>query len=55
MKSAQNRVIISNDDLWGALYGLWLRKAEDDVVPSEISGDVETAVELRNYLGLLSD
>lgn len=52
---APNRTTISNDDLWGALYGLWLRKAEDDVTPFELSDDIEKAVELRNYLSQLSD
>lgn len=48
---AHHRSTISNDDLWGALYGLWLRKAEDDVVPFELSDDIEKAADLRNYLG----
>ena len=52
---AHNRITISNDDLWGALYGLWLRKAEDDVMPFELSADIGNAVELRDYLGKLSD
>ena len=52
---AQNQTTISHDDLWGALYGLWLRKAEDDVAPFELSDDIEKAVELRSYLGPLSD
>ena len=52
---AQNRAIFSYDDLWGALYGLWLRKAEDDVAPFELLDDIEKAVELRSYLGSLSD
>ena len=51
----QNRTIISHDDLWGALYGLWLRKAEDDVMPFELPDDIEKAAELRSYLGPLSD
>ena len=51
----QNRTTISNDDLWGALYGLWFRKAEDDLVPFELSGDIGNAIELRSYLGPLSD
>lgn len=51
----QDRDIVSKDDLWGALYGLWLRKAEDDVVPFELSDDVGNASELRDYLGRLSD
>ena len=50
----QNRTSISYDDLWGALYGLWLRKAEDDVTPFELSDDIEKAAELRNYLSQLS-
>ena len=52
---AQGRATISNDDLWGALYGLWLRKGEDDVTPFELSGDIEKAAELRDYLSRLSD
>lgn len=52
---AQNRTTVSNDDLWGALYGLWLRKAEDDVMPFELSDDIEKAADLRNYLSQLSD
>ena len=50
-----NRVTLSRDDLWGALYGLWLRKAEDDVAPFELSDDIEDAAELRSYLSTLSD
>ena len=52
---AQNRTTIPNDDLWGALYGLWLRKAEDDVMPFGLSADIGNAAELRSYLGKLSD
>ena len=52
---AQNRTTIPNDDLWGALYGLWLRKAEDDVMPFELSADIGNTAELRGYLGKLSD
>ena len=52
---AQNRTTISHDDLWSALYGLWLRKAENDVMPFEFSDDIENAAELKNYLGSLSD
>ena len=52
---ADTRTTISNDDLWGALYGLWLRKAEDDVMPFELSDDIGNAAELRSYLGKLSD
>jgi len=52
---AHNRVTISRDDLWGALYGLWLRKAEDDVTPFELSDNIEDAAELRGYLSTLSD
>jgi len=51
---AKNQTTISHDDLWGALYGLWLRKAEDDVMPFELSNDIEKAVDLRSYLGQLS-
>ena len=50
-----NQVTISRDDLWGALYGLWLRKAEDDVTPIELSDDIGGAAELRGYLSTLSD
>jgi len=52
---AQHRTAISMDDLWGALYGLWLRKAEDDVMPFGLSDDIENAVELRSYLSQSSD
>ena len=52
---AKNRTTISRDDLWGALYGLWLRKAEDDVMPFELSNGIEKAADLRSYLGQLSD
>lgn len=52
---ARDRTTTSNDDLWGALYGLWLRKADDDVMPFELSDDIENAVELKGYLGKLSD
>ena len=52
---AHTRTTISKDDLWGALYGLWLRKAEDDVAPFELSDDIESAAELKDYLGKLSD
>ena len=52
---AQNRTTISNDDLWGALYGLWFRNAEDDVVPFELSDDIEKTADLRSYLSQLSD
>jgi len=52
---AHNRTTISRDDLWGALYGLWLRKAEDDVTPFELSDDIGDAAELRDYLSTLSD
>ena len=48
---AQDRVVISHDDLWGALYGLWLRKAQDDVVPFELSDGIENAADSRSYLG----
>jgi hypothetical protein len=52
---AQNQTTISSDGLWAALYGLWLRKGEEDVAPFELSDDVEGAAELRDYLGKLSD
>jgi len=52
---AHNRVTISGDDLWGAIYGLWLRKAEDDVTPFELSDDIGDVAELRGYLSTLSD
>ena len=52
---AQDRATISHDDLWAALYGLWLRKAEDDMVPFELSDDIEKAADLRGYLSELSD
>jgi hypothetical protein len=52
---AQNQTTISSDGLWAALYGLWLRKGEEDVAPFELSDDVEGAAELRGYLGKLSD
>ena len=51
----RDRVAISHDDLWGALYGLWLRKAQDDVVPFELSDGIENAADSRSYLGELSD
>ena len=52
---AQNQTIISSDGLWVALYGLWLRKGEEDVAPFGLSDDVGGAAELRGYLGKLSD
>ena len=52
---AQNRTTVSHDDLWGALYGLWLRNTEEDVVPFELSDVIEEAGDLRNYLSQLSD
>ena len=52
---AQDRATISHDDLWAALYGLWLRKAEDDVMPFELVDDIEKAADLRGYLSELSD
>jgi len=52
---AQDRTTISHDDLWAALYGLWLRKAEDDVMPFELSDDIGKAADLRGYLSELSD
>ena len=52
---AQDRTTISRDDLWGALYGLWLRKPEDDVMPFELSDGIEKAADLRGYLSKLSD
>ena len=52
---ANNRTTISNDDLWGALYGLWLRKAEEDVMPFDLPDDIGNAAELRVYLSKLSD
>lgn len=47
---AEGRTSISNGDLWASLYGLWLRKPDDDVVPFELTESVENAVNLRNYL-----
>jgi hypothetical protein len=52
---AQNRTTISQDDLWCALYGLWLRNAEEDVVPFGLPDNIEKAVDLRNYLSQSSD
>ena len=52
---AHNRTTISKDDLWGALYGLLLRKAEDDVTPFGLSDDIGDAPDLRDYLSELSD
>lgn len=50
-----NRATISNDDIWVALYGLWLRKADDDVIPFGLPDDIKNAAELRGYLSRLSD
>jgi hypothetical protein len=52
---AQKQATISSDGLWAALYGLWLRKGEEDVAPFELSDDIEGAAELRGYLGKLSN
>jgi len=52
---AQDRTTVSHDNLWAALYGLWLRKAEDDVLPFEVPDDIEKAADLRGYLSQLSD
>jgi hypothetical protein len=52
---AKDRTTISPGDLWGALYGFWLRKAEDDVVPFELPDDIEKAAGSRDYLSELSD
>ena len=55
LQLAHDRTTISNDDLWVAIYGLWLRKAEDDVMPFELPVDIGNAAELGVYLGKLSD
>ena len=34
---------------------MWLRKAQDDVVPFELSDGIENAADSRSYLGELSD
>lgn len=47
---AEGRNSISNGDLWTALYGLWLRKPDDDVVPFELIDSTENAANLRKYL-----
>lgn len=46
---AEGRTSLSDDDIWAALYGLWLRKPEDDVLPFELAG-VDNAASIWNYL-----
>jgi hypothetical protein len=46
---AEGRTSLSNHDIWVALYGLWLRNPEEDVLPFELTG-VDDAARIYNYL-----
>jgi hypothetical protein len=40
---------ISTREFWAAIYGLWLRRTQDDVLPIELSG----LGDIYDYLGML--